>query len=443
MTRTAVAARMRRSQGLRAFHHRNYRLFFGGQAVSLVGTWMMTVAQSWLVLQLTGDPFMLGVVAAAQFLPVLLLGLFGGIIADGLPKRRTLMVTQAIAAGLSLLLFVLAATGTVQVWQIVVIAAIGGVRNAFDLPTRQAFAVELVGREDIANAVAMNSALFNGARVVGPAVAGVLIGISGVAAAFLIDGLSFLAVLVGLALMRESELLSPPRTGRPATARAALRQIGEGLHHVRRTPLVLLAITVVGVVSTFGMNFTVLAPALAQDVLHTDASGYGFLMAASGVGSLLTALVIAFRGGTSPRVMAAGALVLGLAEVVLGATGFLSVALAAMLAVGIGTILMAATANTVIQLSVPDTLRGRVMSVYTTVFAGSTPVGGLVMGWIAAQAGVASAFLVGGVICAVMGVGAFAWVRRLSVGDLSALAASGRSGSVVHPTPRPAEARSR
>lgn len=409
----AMAGRVQGAQGWRALRHRNYRLFFAGQAVSLVGTWMMTVALSWLVLELTGDPFMLGVVSAAQFLPVLLLGLFGGLIADGLPKRRTLIVTQALAAILSLVLFLLAVTGTVQVWQIVLIAAIGGVRNAVDLPTRQAFAVELVGREDIGNAVALNSALFNGARVVGPAIAGIVIGLSGVSVAFLIDGVSFVAVLAGLLLMREEELRrSALPAPRPASARAALTTIADGLRYVRRTDLVLLATLVVGLGSLFGLNFTVLAPALAQDVLRTDASGYGFLMAATGVGSLLTALAIAFRGSSRPATIAAGALILGVAEVVLGVSGLMSVSLLAMAAVGVGTILMAATANTVIQLTVPDDLRGRVMSVYTTVFAGSTPVGGLVMGAIAARAGVGEAFVVGGVACIAVAGGAFAVLRR-------------------------------
>jgi MFS family permease len=409
----AMAGRVRGAQGWRALRHRNYRLFFAGQAVSLVGTWMMTVALSWLVLELTGDPFMLGVVSAAQFLPVLLLGLFGGLIADGLPKRRTLIITQALAAILSLILFLLAVTGTVQVWQIVLIAAIGGVRNAVDLPTRQAFAVELVGREDIGNAVALNSALFNGARVVGPAIAGIVIGLSGVSVAFLIDGISFVAVLAGLLLMREEELRrSALPAPRPASARAALTTIADGLRYVRRTDLVLLATLVVGLGSLFGLNFTVLAPALAQDVLHTDASGYGFLMAATGVGSLLTALAIAFRGSSRPATIATGALVLGVAEVILGVSGLMSVSLLAMVAVGVGTILMAATANTVIQLTVPDDLRGRVMSVYTTVFAGSTPIGGLVMGAIAARAGVGEAFVVGGVACIAVAGGAFAVLRR-------------------------------
>jgi MFS family permease len=409
----ALAGRVRGAQGWRALRHRNYRLFFAGQAVSLVGTWMMTVALSWLVLELTGDPFMLGVVSAAQFLPVLVLGLFGGLIADGLPKRRTLVVTQAVAAVLSVTLFLLVVSGAVEVWHIVLISVIGGIRTAVDLPTRQAFAVELVGREDIGNAVALNSALFNGARVIGPAIAGIVIGISGVSVAFLIDGLSFVAVLAGLLLMREDELQRSLRPApRPASVRAALTTIGDGLRYVRRTDLVLLATLVVGLASLFGLNFTVLAPALAQDVLRTDASGYGFLMAATGVGSLATALAIAFKGSSRPMAIVAGAVILGVAEVVLGLSGWMSLSLVAMTAVGVGTILMAATANTVIQLTIPDELRGRVMSVYTTVFAGSTPIGGLIMGAVAATVGVGAAFVLGGLACLAVGAGAFVAVRR-------------------------------
>ena len=341
-------------------------------------------------------------------------------------------MTQGLAAILSLTLFLLAVTGTIQVWQIVVLALLGGVRNAVDLPTRQAFAVELVGREDIGNAVALNSALFNGARVVGPAIAGIVIGLSGVAFAFLIDAVSFLGVLVGLVLMREDELRLPPVTARPGSVGEVLGTIAEGLRYVRRTDLVLLAVLVVGLVSTFGMNFTVLAPALARDVLHTDASGYGFLMAATGVGSLVTALVIAFRGRARPVTIAAGALLMGLAEVVLGLSGHLPLSLLAMGAVGVGTILMAATANTVIQLAVPDDLRGRVMSVYTTVFAGSTPVGGLLMGWIAAQAGVADAFVLGGLACVGVAIGALVWLHgRQLPGSTPAARSASRPAEVA------------
>ena len=401
------------ANGARAFRHRNYRLFFGGQGISLVGTWMQSVAQAWLVLQLSNDPFLLGVVAAVQFLPVLILGLFGGLIADALPKRRTLIATQVIQMLLAFMLFGLAASGLVEIWHIIVLAALLGITNAVDMPTRQAFAVEMVGREDIANAIAMNSATFNLARIVGPAIAGVTIGIFGISLAFLINGLSFLAVIVAYAVMREEDLHSPPRMMRPHSVAEVRTTLAEGLRYVRGTEVVLLATIVVGVASTFAMNFNVIIPALAQDVLHTDATGFGFLMAASGLGSLVAALGIAFSSRSRTGIIAGGAVVMGVAEVAAAAVHVFPLAMIAMLFVGFGAISMAATANTAIQLAVPDGLRGRVLSVYTTVFVGSTPFGGLMIGWVASRFGVDVALAFGGAASAVVGVLAFVWLRRI------------------------------
>lgn len=408
MNRPSVA----RLSGLSAFRHRNYRLFFGGQLVSLIGTWMTSVAQSWLILQLTGNPFDLGLLTVAQFGPVLVLGLFGGLIADGLPKRRTMYVTQSVAMGVSFLLFVLAATNTVQVWEVFLLGAVMGVRNAVDMPTRQAFAVEMVGREDVGNAIALNSAMFNGARVVGPAIAGLAIGAFGVSIAFLIDALSFLAVLLGLYLMNEQELRPAPRFDRPTSVSEVFVNLADGLRYVRRTGLVLLAIAIVGVVATAGINFTILIPPLAADVLHVGASGYGFLMAASGLGSLLAALVIAF-GGTRATRMLTGAIVLGVAEILIGGISNYAVDLVLMFVAGAGAISMMATANTVIQLEVPDELRGRVMSVYLTVFAGTNPIGGVAFGAIAANAGAPAAIGIGGAISLVAALVGVVWYRRL------------------------------
>jgi MFS family permease len=398
--------------GLRAFRHRNYRLFFGGQLVSLVGTWMTSVAQSWLILQLTGNPFDLGLLTVAQFGPVLVLGLFGGLIADGLPKRRTMYVTQTVAMGVSFLLFVLAATHTVQVWEVFVLGAVMGVRNAVDMPTRQAFAVEMVGREDIGNAIALNSAMFNGARVLGPAIAGLVIGAFGVSLAFLVDALSFLAVLLGLFLMHEQDLRPAPRFDRPASVGEVFVNLADGLRFVRRTGLIMLSIAIVGVVATAGINFTILIPPLAADVLHVGASGYGFLMAASGLGSLVAALLIAF-GGTRVTRMLIGAMVLGVAEILIGGISNYAVDLVLMFVAGAGAISMMATANTVIQLEVPDELRGRVMSVYLTVFAGTNPIGGVAFGAIAANAGAPAAIGIGGAISLVAALIGVVWYRRL------------------------------
>jgi MFS family permease len=399
-------------RGLRAFRHRNYQLFFGGQLISLVGTWMQQVAQAWLVLELTNDALWLGIVAAAQFVPVMILGLFGGVLADALPKRQTIFVTQAAMMTLAAILAVLTLTGVVEVWMIVVLALLLGCANAIDMPVRQSFVVEIVGRNDIGNAVALNSAMFNGARVIGPAVAGLTIAAFGSGTAFAINAASFAAVLVALAAMDGSALRTPDLPPRPHTAGEVVDQLREGIGYVRNTPPVLLAILVIGLVSTFGMNFSVVIPALAKDVLGLEAEGYGFLMTASGVGSLLAAGWLAVSGGM-PRTsrLVGGALALGIAEILLALTNLFPVSVLLMIVVGFGGITMAATANTMIQLNVPDMLRGRAMSVYTTVFAGSTPIGGLLFGWIASVAGVAIAVAAGGAGAFLVGLGALLWVR--------------------------------
>jgi MFS family permease len=407
--------RLARFEGWSAMRHRNYRLFFAGQGLSLVGTWMMTVAQSWLILQLTGDPLLLGVVAAVQWTPVLVLGLFGGLIADALPKRRTMLATQGFAAILSLTMAILVISGAIAVWHVIVVAFLLGIRNAVDLPTRQSFAVEMVGRDDVGNAVALNSAMFNGARVIGPAVAGITIGAFGVGAAFAIDAVSYLAVIFALLAMRETDLHTRPGIERPTTVRAALGNLSEGLGYVRRTRMVLLPILTVGLVSTFGMNFTVVIPPFVQEVLSGDATAYGFLMAATGVGSVISALTIAFSGRTMPVVIGLGGATLGIALIVLGGTSAFPIALIAMFVAGIGSISMAATANTLVQLTVPDQLRGRVMSVYTTVFAGSTPFGGLITGAIASGFGAATAIVLGGALSVATGAAAIASIRGKTI----------------------------
>jgi MFS family permease len=404
----------RRLGGLQvaAFQRRNYRLFFGGQLISLIGTWMQQVAQGWLVLQLTGDPIWIGIVATAQFLPIVVLGLFAGVAADALPKRRILLGTQLAMMVLAFVLAGLVVAQVVEVWMIVGLAFLLGIANAIDMPVRQSFAVELVGREHVGTAVALNSAMFNGARIVGPAAAGLAIGAFGVAAAFLANGVSFLAVIVGLYLMDEREMELPVRIDRPTTARAVVANLVEGLAYVRRTPIVLLAVLVVGAVATAGMNWNVLMPAFAQDELQSDAAGYGFLMAASGVGALLAALRLVYGDRPRPARLATGAVILGVASVALAVSRVFPVSLGLMVVAGFGGILMAATANTTIQLAVPDHLRGRVMSVYTTVFSASVPLGGLLMGAVASGFGTWIAIGLGGVLSLIIGAAAFAWGRR-------------------------------
>ena len=379
-----------------ALRHRNFRLFWTGQLVSLAGTWMQVVAQGWLVLQLTNDAFLLGVVTAAQFFPVLVFGLFGGLIADALPKRRTLIATQAASMLLALVLGLLTATGLVQVWQIVVLALLLGTVNAFDMPTRQAFVIEMVGRADVVNAVGLNSAAFNGARIVGPAIGGLVIGAVGIAACFFINAASFVAVIASLLLMREGELRPFVAARVERTAGAVVENLAEGLRYVRRTRVVLLAVVVVGLVSMFGMNFTVIMPVLARDVLGVEASGLGFLMAATGVGSVASALSIAYLGRPSPRFILAGAAIAGILEIAVAFVRSFPLALVCAAGIGAGAIGMAATANTTIQLAVPDELRGRAMSVFTTVFTGTAPFGGLLIGAMISQYGAPAAFVFGG-----------------------------------------------
>ncbi|HEX5825287.1 MAG TPA: MFS transporter [Candidatus Limnocylindrales bacterium] len=439
-------------QGARAFRHRNYRLFFGGQAISLVGTWMQQVAQGWLVLQLTHDPLWLGLVSLAQFGPVIVFGLFGGVIADQLPKRRTLMATQSVAMILAFILFGLTATHVVQVWHVMILAALLGISNAFDMPARQSFAVEMVGRDDVANAVGLNSALFNASRILGPAAAGLLIGAFDISIAFLINGISFIAVILAYLAMRDSELRPMPAIVRPQSWAAVLENLAEGARYVRQTPRILLAVTIVGLAATFGMNFSVLVPPLADTILRVGPSGFGFLMAASGVGSTVVALWIAFTRKPSPSIIPLGAIALGLGSIVLAVSTSMPLSLLAMAIAGAGGIAMAVTANTTIQLAVPDQLRGRVMSFYTTIFAGSVPAGGLLMGAIASTASVPIALMIGAIVTLAIGIGGWVWLRRiraadrpvlplragvLAAADIGAIDPEGRSaGSITSARPR-------
>jgi MFS family permease len=362
----------------RALKHRNFRLFFFGQLISVTGTWMQSLALGWLVVTLVGASrsiVLLGLLGAVQFLPVMVFGLFGGIIADIWPKRQTVIATQTIAGLLALTLGGLVYFQLITVWQIFVLAFMLGLVNAVDMPARQSFVVEMVGTEDIANAVALNSAVFNGARVIGPAVAGLMITILGTAPCFILNGLSYGAVVVGLLLMRDADLRPADRLAMPKNVAAVGSDLAEGLRYVWRTPIVLLAIAVIGFVSTFGMNFNVVLPVLSAGVLNVGSSGFGLLYGAMGAGALVSALTVATLQRPRIRVLLGGGMVLGLAELVLAGTTSYPVAVVAVFFCGVGAIATAASANSLIQITVPGPLRGRVMAVYTTVFAGSTPVG--------------------------------------------------------------------
>lgn len=408
---TASARRAHRDP-IAALRHRNFRLFWAGQLVSLSGTWMAQVAQGWLVLRLTDEPLAVGVVIAAQYAPVLAFGLLGGVIADALPKRRTLVAVQSLMALVAFTLAALVVSGQVQVWQVIVLAALLGLGNAIEMPTRQAFVMEMVGREDVANAVALNSAAFNGTRILGPAVAGLLIAGPGEAACFVVNGFSYLAAIAGLLAIRPAELRAAPSAAVERSVGAVRRQLAEGLRYTVATPAILLPLAVLGLVSTAGMNFQTLMPVMARDVLAVGSEGLGFLLAASGVGSLAAALAIAFGLRPARRLLLAGALGLGVFEVLFALTRLFPISLLLAFGMGIGVIALAATANTTIQLMAPDALRGRVMSVYVTVFAGSTPIGGLFAGSIASAWGAPAAFLAGGLVSIAVALGAAIAVAR-------------------------------
>ena len=383
-------------RGLAAFRYRNYRLFWFGQLISVTGTWMQSLAQSWLVLSLTTSAFLLGLVSVFQFAPVLAIGLFAGVLVDRVRKRNLLVVTQALSGLLAGLLAVLTWTDRIELWMVYAIAFCLGTVNAFDMPTRQAFVVEMVGKDDLMNAIALNSSLFNAARIIGPAVAGVLLAAVGPAAAFGINSLSYLAVITGLLMMKLGPHVDVVR-GR------GLQQLREGLSYVRSTENILRPILLVGLIATFGMNFNVWIPLLAKQDLNSGAGGFGLLMAASGVGSLAGALALAFLLTSVKRWMlftTAG--ILGGLDIVLAVAGAvpLAIGLAMLILAGIGfcSTTTMAMANTTVQTSAPDELRGRVMSVYTTVFAGTAPFGALISGAIASRFGTPTSLLIGGVV---------------------------------------------
>jgi MFS family permease len=402
---------------LRAFtalRHRNFRLFWFGQLISQVGTWMQSIGQAWLVLELTHSAWLLGIVGALQFLPVMLFALFGGVLADRLPKRTVLLFTQSSAALQAFVLWILVASGGVQLWHVLVLATLLGLTNCVDMPTRQAFVVEMVGREDVPNAIALNSSLFNTARIVGPGIGGLIIAWLGVAPLFLLNAISFIPVIIGIALIDVSRLhaMAKRATGEQnAPKQSTLQSVREGLVYVRRTPAVLMVIGVIGTASLFGINFNVVLPLFATSVLNVGPAGFGFLSSALGFGALLSALWIAW-GNKKPRInqMLVGATVFCVLEAFFAISPWYPLSLLLIASVGFSQIVFSATANTTLQTVTPDYLRGRVMSVYMVVFAGSIPLGNLFTGGLAHLFGAPVSLLAGaGLSLAAAIVG---WVLR-------------------------------
>jgi MFS family permease len=386
----------------RSLRHRNFRLFWSGQLVSLIGTWMQNVGQAWLVLELTHSSFKLGVVSALQFLPMLFLSFFTGPFIDYFDKRKIIIWTQFFLMVLAFTLAVLTWTGAVQYWHVLILATLLGIVNTIDMPARQAFIIEMVGKEDLMNAIALNSSIFNAARAFGPAVAGLLISAAGTAVCFFVNGLSFLAVLTSLLIMR---FATAPRREPPAYH--ILEDIREALGYIRNTPVVLMTILLVSVVSVFGTNFNVLVPVFARQELHRDAAAFGFLMSSFGLGALVGAMSLAFlsRWEPKPAFLLGGGMGLSLFLILIGfqkSYGLTAVLLAFS---GWSMVTFFGMANTTVQLNTEDRLRGRVMTVYTQAFGGLTPFGSLFAGSMAHWFKAPLTFALGGLITGIV----FCW----------------------------------
>ncbi|MFD0672120.1 MFS transporter [Cohnella sp. GCM10027633] len=406
----AVASRTTRfvHAHFHALTHRNYRTFWLGQCVSLIGTWVQNVSQAWLVLSLTKSPFLLGMLGLAQFLPLTVLSLFAGVIVDKFPKRSILMVTQTVAMTIAFTTAALVFSGTIRFEHILVMAFLLGISNTFDMPTRQSMNIELVGREDLMNAVALNSMTFNLARIVGPAIGALLMATVGVGWCYMLNGISFIVVLLTLSQLRLTPFIREVRVGSTVWS-----EIRDGLAYIRANPQLAQTVLFVAIIGTLGFNFNVLVPVLTQDVLGAGEATYGMLMSCVGLGALVGAITIGMRSRRGPQLkltVVLGTLVpIGLTLLAFAKTSWTAGAL--LLACGFLNIAIATNSNSLLQMSASDVYRARVMSVYTLVFAGSTPFGNLFTGWVADKYGVGIAFLCCGALSLAF-VSAVVWAFR-------------------------------
>ena len=408
MTALAYTLRARTFRSLR--RHRNYRIFFTGQVVSLAGTWMQNVALAWLVIELSGSPLAIGALAFWRFVPFTVFGLVAGVVADRIESRKLVMATQASAMVISIALAVVTLTDTATLPIVYVLAALGGVALAFDAPGRQSLTFQMVGPRELPNAVALNSGLFNGSRVIGPAIAGIVIATVGTGLCFVLNAVSFLAVLTALAIVREEELRPVVRD--PSTR--VIEGLRRGFAYAWNDPQLRLILTVVTVVATVGFNFHVLVPLLAADTLHVGPEGFGLLSASFGLGALIGALATATFREASWRLFAVGTASFGVLVLLLAPVQNAYLAGTLLFGIGIAFTLFTANANALVQLAAPDHLRGRLIGLYLFAFLGLAPVGGLLAGWLAQVGGTTLAFSVAGVISlATIGLANASRARRL------------------------------
>ena len=410
---------------VRSLRHRNFQLFFSGQLISVIGTWMQNLAQPWLVYGMTKSPLLLGLVAFAGQIPVLLLAPIGGLVADRVNRHRVVIATQTASMVLAFVLAALTLLHVVRVWEIVVLATLLGSVNAFDIPARQSFIIQMVGRDDLMNAIALNSSMFNSARVVGPAIAGLLVAWIGEGWCFFANGASYIAVIAGLLLMRLGPLHQVIHEAPP------LKHMAEGFRFVRRTKPILSLMILLGVVSVVAAPYTVLMPIFADRILRGGARGLGILMGATGIGALLGALTLAARRGVRGlgRWVAYSAICFGSSLVAFSFSRVFALSVVLLVPAGYGLMLQMASTNTLIQSMVPDDLRGRAMSVYSMMFMGMMPLGSLLAGTLASRIGAPWTVMLGG--CGAM-IGGFVFWRLLPGMRLEArqlLKASGLAGA--------------
>ncbi len=390
----------------RSLRVRNYRLYFIGQGVSLTGTWMQSVAQAWLVLKLSGGGLALGIVTALQFLPILVAGPWGGVIADRADKRRLIVLTQSLSGALALALGVLTVTGLATLATVYLFAFLLGIVTLVDMPARQAFVIEMVGARDVANAVSLNGVVMNAARIAGPVLAGLLIATLGIGPCFLANALSYAAVVAAFLAMRPRELFP---TGRVPRGKGQLR---EGLRYIwsrseLRVPLLLMA-----VVGTLAYNFSVVFPLMVKVAFHGGPGAYGMVFAAMGAGAVVGGLVVAARGHASNRLLVLSMLALGALLAVAAVVPEFGLELAVMVPVGAASTAFIATSNSLLQLGSNDRMRGRVMAVFSVVFLGSTPIGGTLVGWFSERFGPRAGLLLGGIATLVAGLAALGQLRK-------------------------------
>jgi MFS family permease len=376
-----------------SLRYRNYRLFFAGQAVSQTGSWMQRIALGWFVFQLTHDPFAVGIMALAQFLPFTLFGLFAGVITDRLDARRLVIATQVAQLATAIALAWIALGGFAEPWMLCLIAFLNGLVLVLDVPSRQQLTYRMVGREALPNAIALNSSLFNASRIFGPSVAGIIYGFAGAGVCFLVNAISFFAVLIGLLAMRVSEFFPLEEFERPSIFRGTR----EGIGYVLKQPRMMIVLGLTLVLSTFCFNFNVTLPVLAGSTLHSTALVYGLLSAVFGAGALAGALVAASRGRASTRVMIAGSLVFTGSELLLAPVRTPLLAGILLFFVGAGFAAWSANSNAAMQLAAPDRLRGRIIGIYFYAFNGTGPLGGLLAGWLCAKGGTELSFVVAGI----------------------------------------------